>query len=460
MLTALGRIVVEAIFASYTARAKRSGLEDTQCGAINFVQRHGSSVNLHVHFHVVVLDGVVARDPEAGVVFHPAAPPTRDELDEIVRRVQKRAEAWLRRHGYLDDRPLEDRSNEPPVQTAIDACASIAMGRGRTEMLANDGEPENDDPSLPGKSLVVADRDGFNLHAGVRIEAGDDANREKLVRYAARPPLSLARLRRLPGGRVAYRLKHVGRGRGKHRVMDPMEFMARLAAIIPPPRYPLVRYAGVLGPRSSWRKDVVPKPRERRPTCNAAAGRPHGADPVTQPAESKTHDACPERPNPVDRSSAPMNGDACPQRREPDWTPPAQDDSATRSGQPGAAGTLRVRRTAAARWRCSPPSSSRSPRTSCPCVTGTAYSVACSTPPPRASDWASLLRRSMDVDVLQCPKCHGRLRVLAVITEREPVQRILSHLGLPTEPPPLARARDPSDELDDEPGGQLELGLA
>ncbi len=75
-------------------------------------------------------------------------------------------------------------------------------------------------------------------------------------------------------------------------------------------------------------------------------------------------------------------------------------------------------------------------------------------------DWASLLRRSMDVDVLQCPKCHGRLRVLAVITEREPVQRILSHLGLPTEPPPLARARDPSDELDDEPGGQLELGLA
>ena len=55
----------------------------------------------------------------------------------------------------------------------------------------------------------------------------------------------------------------------------------------------------------------------------------------------------------------------------------------------------------------------------------------------------------MGVDVLQCPKCHGRLRVLAVITEREPVQRILSHLGLPTEPPPLARARDPSDELDD-----------
>jgi hypothetical protein len=46
-------------------------------------------------------------------------------------------------------------------------------------------------------------------------------------------------VRRLPGGRVAYRLTYVGRGRGKHRVMTPMEFMARLAAIICPPRYPL-----------------------------------------------------------------------------------------------------------------------------------------------------------------------------------------------------------------------------
>src|SRR5208282_1956534 len=56
-------------------------------------------------------------------------------------------------------------------------------------------------------------------------------------------------------------------------------------------------------------------------------------------------------------------------------------------------------------------------------------------------DWATLLRRSFSVDVLECPKCHGRLRVVAVVTEREPVQRILAHLGLPTEPPPVARAR-------------------
>jgi hypothetical protein len=78
-------------------------------------------------------------------------------------------------------------------------------------------------------------------------------------------------------------------------------------------------------------------------------------------------------------------------------------------------------------------------------------------------DWASLLRRSFEVDVLQCPRCQGRLRVVAVITEREPVRRILAHLGVPTEAPPLARARDPTDDDVDEVVSrpeQLELGLA
>ncbi len=71
-------------------------------------------------------------------------------------------------------------------------------------------------------------------------------------------------------------------------------------------------------------------------------------------------------------------------------------------------------------------------------------------------DWAPLLRRSFSVDVLDCPKCHGRLRIVAVITEREPVRRILTHLGLPTESPPIARARDPTDDLAD---GQPHLAL-
>ncbi len=60
--------------------------------------------------------------------------------------------------------------------------------------------------------------------------------------------------------------------------MTGLEFMARLSAVIAPPRYPLVRYAGVLGPRSAWRKDIVPKPRDRQPACDGAVVDPTGGD--------------------------------------------------------------------------------------------------------------------------------------------------------------------------------------
>jgi hypothetical protein len=57
-------------------------------------------------------------------------------------------------------------------------------------------------------------------------------------------------------------------------------------------------------------------------------------------------------------------------------------------------------------------------------------------------DWAGLLKRTFKVDVFCCPKCAGRRRVLAWLTEGAVLRRILHHLQLPELPPPLApRAR-------------------
>lgn len=58
--------------------------------------------------------------------------------------------------------------------------------------------------------------------------------------------------------------------------------------------------------------------------------------------------------------------------------------------------------------------------------------------------WAHLLRRSHDIDVLSCPMCHGRLRLMAVLRDKVQVRRVLRHFAKPTEPPPMAKARDPS----------------
>ncbi|WP_437912534.1 hypothetical protein WME73_36290 [Sorangium sp. So ce302] len=45
--------------------------------------------------------------------------------------------------------------------------------------------------------------------------------------------------------------------------------------------------------------------------------------------------------------------------------------------------------------------------------------------------------------MLACP-CGGRRRLVADISEREAIVAILTHLGIPSEPPPIARAGDPS----------------
>jgi hypothetical protein len=100
--------------------------------------------------------------------------------------------AWLRRHRYLDEQPLEARSNEQAAQTALDACAAIAMGRGNVTTMSRGGKEDDEghgaDEERPDTPALVIDRDGFNLHAGVRIAAGDDLGRERLLRLRSSPP--------------------------------------------------------------------------------------------------------------------------------------------------------------------------------------------------------------------------------------------------------------------------------
>lgn len=155
------------------------------------------------------------------------------------------------------------------------------------------------------------------------------------------------------------------------------------------------------GPRSAWRKDVVPGPRERASREDRTENEPRD----------------PARPERVASTAA-----------HAQVTGPSRGDVALL-----APNVLSVRH-----WDR--------------LMQGALYAAT-----PRV-DWASLLRRSFDVDVLQCPRCQGRLRVLAVITERDAVQRILAHLGVPTDPPPLARARDPTDDA--EPAEQLQVAPA
>jgi hypothetical protein len=57
--------------------------------------------------------------------------------------------------------------------------------------------------------------------------------------------------------------------------------------------------------------------------------------------------------------------------------------------------------------------------------------------------WAALLKRVFMTNALKCPKCQGRMKILAAITKPEAIREILAHLGIPSEAPRCTSARPP-----------------
>ena len=91
----------------------------------------------------------------------------------------------------------------------------------------------------------VAKAAGFSLHAGVASEAQEREKLERLCRYITRPAVSTERLSLTNQGNIRYRLKTPYRDGTTDVVFDPLDFMARLAALVPTPRVNLTRYHGV-----------------------------------------------------------------------------------------------------------------------------------------------------------------------------------------------------------------------
>jgi hypothetical protein len=61
-----------------------------------------------------------------------------------------------------------------------------------------------------------------------------------------------------------------------------------------------------------------------------------------------------------------------------------------------------------------------------------------------------IFERTFGFEALACSRCGGQLRLVALIEQASVVQRILRHLGLPTEVPEPRSARAPTRRLDQE----------
>ena len=97
-------------------------------------------------------------------------------------------------------------------------------------------------------AALCADAHGFSLHAGVRCGAHQRKELERLCRYITRPAIANERLTRDGAGDVVPQLKSAWRDGTTHIRMSPLEFMQRLAALVPRPRLHLIRFHGVLAP--------------------------------------------------------------------------------------------------------------------------------------------------------------------------------------------------------------------
>lgn len=117
---------------------------------------------------------------------------------------------------------------------------------------------------LTGADLTgerVATCSGFSLHAGVSCETHQRDKRERLCRYISRPPLAVKRLSLSRHGKVVYTLKTPWRDGTTQVMFEPLDFIARLAALVPRPRINLTRYHGILAPHHRWRAAITPAKR-------------------------------------------------------------------------------------------------------------------------------------------------------------------------------------------------------
>jgi hypothetical protein len=252
---------------SYKWRAKHllglDSVRDAHFGSVTIVQRFDSAIRLNPHPHVLALDGVYVRGPDGALDFHELPPPTFEEVADVAARTANRVERLLEKRGMsLDDDLSTDLSGDDPVLTQLLLASAHGIDlfgeRALKPTLRLVTTPPN--PTTHANPLPLAEVRGFNVHARTSVDGRDRAALERLCRYVARPPIAQERLHVQADGKVRYDLKRVWADGTEAIVMDPLSFMARLAALVPPPLFNLTRYHGVFASRSKLRAEVVVRP--------------------------------------------------------------------------------------------------------------------------------------------------------------------------------------------------------
>jgi hypothetical protein len=245
----------------------------------------------------MALDGLYIVNVKGEMVFQRVAPPSDEEVVRIAGNVCRRVGRLLARRGLGPQAVAEEvdtlQQNQPLLAELYSASVSgrAALGPRAGYSVVKVGDTvESEDIAVPSGPRCAA-VSGFSLHANVCIPPHDRVRLERLLRYAGRPAIATERLSLLPDGRLLYRLKHRWRDGTSHVIFEPLEFLGKLAALVPPPRFHLVRYHGVLAPAAAWRPLIIPQTEGEaapsHPGCSAG-DTPHQKETVNPKAKGRS----------------------------------------------------------------------------------------------------------------------------------------------------------------------------
>ena len=360
---------LSTVFAWHRRRARRLGLSDAQTGSITAIQRSGSALNLNVHFHALVFDGVWHLDGQDSTPsFRELPPPTDGEVAQVATAVRRRV---LRRLTRLDILSEDEFYGPDPLlmdEPLLAGCYGASV-QGRIATGPRAGQRVERYGGLAGLPVAevaspqCAQVDGFSLHANTAIAADQRDRLERVARYIARPPVANDRLELHSDGKIALRLKTEWSDGTTHVRFTPGELIEKLAALVPTPRANLIRYHGVLAPHAAFRPHIIPRPIVISPLAT-----PEVEEDPTIDSSSR------------EESSSDQSPESIPTRR--------------------------------------------------------IYYT-----------WAQLLARVFLIDVLACPDCGSRMKVISVITDPEVIVPFLECVGLPPHPPPISPARAPPESF-------------
>ena len=99
----MGRVlgIVYRTLATHQIRKAGHTHESARTGAVTLIQRFGSALNLNIHFHMLLLDGVYTggHAAQAKPCCQRVKAPDREELEQLVYAISERTGRYLERQG-------------------------------------------------------------------------------------------------------------------------------------------------------------------------------------------------------------------------------------------------------------------------------------------------------------------------------------------------------------------------